>query len=135
MKDCDCENCILGWEEWGQEDCDAGCYYYPDLGTNGLMCHAPMFIKKLLLNRKIRQRDRYFEKEFDGYVEFLAEQKRKDNAIADAIKEILLKDGHMICYKGCDGNIYPCEECYVDDCAMDVRQKYEELSSRKEIEE
>lgn len=25
MKDCDCENCILGWEERGQEDCDAGC--------------------------------------------------------------------------------------------------------------
>lgn len=133
-RECDCEQCILGWEEWGLEDCDAGCYFYPDLEWNGIMCHAPAFIKKIIFNRKMRKRDKYYEKEWSDYDEFLKEQDRKENAMSDAIKEVLLQDGNMICYTGHDGKLHPYSSSYLYQHAWEVISKYEELLNRKESE-
>ena len=134
-RECDCENCILGWEERGYDDCDAGCYYYPDLWTNGIVCHMPYFIKKILLNRRIRQQEKSWEGSWEGYAEFIKEKNRKDDAMREAIKEVLLKDGGMICYKGNDGEIYPFSEYYLYHHAWEVVSKYEELLNRNESED
>lgn len=130
-KECDCENCILGWEERGLEDCDAGCHYYPDLFWNGLMCYMPYFIKKILLNRRIRQ----MEKSWEGYAEFCQEQDRKADSMREAIEEVLLKDGNMLCYTGCDDKIYPYnQEVYLFNNAWEIVSKYEKLLEKKESE-
>lgn len=128
-RECDCENCILGWENRGLEDCDAGCYYYPDLWWNGLICYMPNFIKKILLNRRIKQE----EKSWEGYAEFCQEQERKADAMREAIEEVLLKDGNMLCYTGLDGKIYPYnQEMYLYNHTWDVVSKYEELLKESE---
>lgn len=122
-KECDCENCILGWENRDPEDCDAGCYYYPDLWWNGLMCYMPNFIKRMILNRRIRQQ----EKSWEGYAEFCMEQDRKADAMREAIEEVLLKDGNMLCYTGHDGNKYPYDDFYIYQRGYELMSKYEEL--------
>lgn len=129
-KECDCENCILGWEERGPEDVDAGCYYYPDLWWNGLMCYMPNFIKRMLLNRRMRQQ----EKSWEGYAEFCREQDRKADAMREAIEEVLLKDGNMICYTGLDGKIYPYDDFYIYQRGYALMSKYEELLKKEESE-
>ena len=128
-RECDCENCILGWEDRGFEDCDAGCHYYPDLWWNGLICYMPNFIKKILLNKRIKQE----EKSWEGYTEYIQEQGRKADAMREAIESVLLKDGNMICYTGLDGKIYPYDqEMYLYNNAWDIASKYEELLEKKE---
>lgn len=130
-KECDCENCILGWEQRGPEDCDAGCYYYPDLWWHGLMCYMPNFIKRIILNRRIRQQ----EKSWEDFAEFCMEQDRKADAMREAIEEVLLQDGNMICYTGHDGKLHPYGSLYLYQHAWEVVSKYEELLNRKESEE
>lgn len=130
-KECDCENCILGWEQRGPEDCDAGCYYYPDLWWHGLMCYMPNFIKRIILNRRIRQQ----EKSWEGFAEFCMEQDRKADAMREAIEEVFLQDGNMICYTGHDGKLHPYSSLYLYQHAWEVVSKYEELLNRKESEE
>ena len=128
-RECDCENCILAWENRGLEDCDSGCYYYPDLFWDGLMCYMPNFIKKILLNRRMRQ----MEKSWEGYAEFCQEQDRKSDAMRKAIESVFLKDGNMICYIGWDDKIYPYDqEAYLYNNAWEIVSKYEELLERKE---
>ena len=58
---CDCKKCILGWEERGLEDCNVGCHYYSDLDYNGPICHAPNFVKKILLNKEMKRKDKYMK--------------------------------------------------------------------------
>ena len=91
MKDCDCENCPLSWEDWSYEgDCDCGCMWYGDsyewyenLCGNGFVCRLPLFAKEIIYKIKKRQLDKrqfkfyreLYKDILDYYKEYEKEQK------------------------------------------------------------
>ncbi|MBQ7067037.1 MAG: hypothetical protein IJN92_09495 [Lachnospiraceae bacterium] len=122
---CDCEQCPLAWEERGYDDWDAGCHFYDDLYENKFVCFLPRFIKKLLLKRQLKLMD----KQYEGMDEWFREEERKDNALRQALREVLFEDS-VICYKNEEGKLLErnTERLLFYD-TFDIRLRYEELLS------
>lgn len=53
VHDCDCANCLMGWESRGYEgECeDYGCYFDYNFNVPLWKCMLPDWIKKILLKR------------------------------------------------------------------------------------
>lgn len=107
MKDCDCENCPLSWEDRNYEgDCDCGCMWYDDLYGYKLVCHLPLFAKHIIYRIKERQKDKHEAKLYDGIVEYHAELQRKGAAMMNALTEELFKSNYgerlYLCYMDSD---------------------------------
>ena len=82
-----CDECPLGWEERGMEDCDAGCLLYGDLYEGSAGCYLPLPVKNLIAGFIRRRNDRQMEKAYEGMGEWFARSEALDQAMLQAIRE------------------------------------------------
>lgn len=77
----DCEKCPCAWEEWGPEDCDAGCYAGRELFDE--TCRMPLLVRKYLYRRAMF----FFDHEYDGLEEYIEEREQLQQAAEKAFYE------------------------------------------------
>lgn len=140
-RDCDCADCVLGWEELDYEgDCnDCGCMYYSNPCGNGFVCGLPTCIKSVIHRIKKREKDKAEMKMFDDLVERHEEQERKTQAMLQAINENVFKDCYgeklVLCSRDSNGELWLYNYGKALDIqAYDVVKRYEELLEKKEEE-
>lgn len=91
----DCEKCPCAWEDWGPEDCDAGCYAGRELFDE--TCRMPLPVRKYLYRRAMF----FFDHEYDGFEEYVEEQERLQAAAEKAFYEG--QADLILCWKGFGG--------------------------------
>lgn len=86
---CECEDCVLGWEDMDYEgDCnDCGCLYYGGLYGNRFICRLPKCIKSLIYKVKMNKINKHEAKMYDGIAEWYSEREWKIDAMMQAINE------------------------------------------------
>lgn len=103
--------CVLGMEECEFKNGSYGCK------------HKAKTIKKML-------EDMYEAraKEWEGFAEFVELSEKKDDALMQAIKEVLFSENKVICCKSKDGELYECNlDIVLKNHCWKIRIKFEEL--------
>lgn len=103
--------CVLGMEEQEFKDGSYGCR------------HKAKTIKKMLDNMYEAQ-----AKQWEGFAEFVELSDKKDDALMQAIKEVLFSENMVICSKYQDGKLHECNiESVLKFNCWEIRSKYEDL--------
>lgn len=103
--------CVLGIEECEFKDGSFGCR------------HKAKTIQKMLENMYEAE-----AKQYEGIVEFMEAQDKKDNALLQAIKEVLFCDERRICIKHHDGILHELNtDLVLKNSCWEIRSKFEEL--------
>jgi len=103
--------CVLGMEECEFKDGSYGCK------------HKAKTIKKML-------EDMYeaMAKEWEGFADFMELSEKKDNALIQAIKEVLFSENKVICSKSKNGELYELNlDNVLENHCWEIRSKFEEL--------
>ena len=132
----DCEYCPLSWEERGLEDADVGCYRYGDLYGYKIICHMPNSIKRFIARLYIRRNEKKLCEQYDAVGEHFLEQKRKEAAMRQALKETMFINQYdeklYLCTEH-DGKMYKYNDGVMDEVQIfDVLHRYEELLEVRE---
>ena len=76
------------------------------------------------------------EKEWAGFAEFVELSEKKDDALMQAIKEVLFSENKVICGKSKDGKLYECNlDIVLKNYCWEIRSKFEELLETIEKEQ
>lgn len=103
--------CVLGMEEHEFKDGSYGCK------------HKEKTIKKMLENMYESQAE-----EWAGFADFMELSEKKDNALMEAIKEVLFSENKVICNKTKDGELYELNlDNVLKNHCWEIRNKFEEL--------
>lgn len=104
--------CVLGIDSDEFKDGSYGCR------------HRAKTIQKMLENMYKAK-----EAEWAGFAEFMEQEEKKDNALMQAINEVLFKNSMWcICSKFKDGTLYECNtESILEHHCWEIRSKYEEF--------
>jgi len=85
--------------------------------------HKAKTIKKML-------EDMYeaMAKEWEGFADFMELSEKKDNALIQAIKEVLFSENKVICSKSKNGELYELNlDNVLENHCWEIRSKFEEL--------
>lgn len=136
MKDCECENCPLSWEDRGYEgECyDCGCCVYKGFYGYKLICHLPDFIKNMIRKSIDKKTDKEIAHQYDEIEEWFEEEQRKDSAFRQAIEECIFKNRYgeelILCREDSDGKRYKVD---ISEEYSLARMRYEEILERKGV--
>ena len=107
--------CVLGIEETEFKDGSYGCK------------HKAKTIEKMLENMYEAKAE-----EWAGFADFMEEQDKKDNALIQAIKEVLFSENKCICSKSKDGSLYELNiDAVLNYHCWEIRSKFEELLAKE----
>ncbi len=104
-------DCVLGMEEVEFKDGSCGCR------------HKAKTIKKMLENMY-----EAMALEWEGFADFMQLSEKKDNALMQAMKEVLFSENKVICRKSQDGKLYELNlDNVLKNHCWEIRNKFEEL--------